>query len=45
MDWLVKFGIDGLETMFVVGGFGTVLVLFLSAIEDVHTITNRSNQD
>ncbi len=45
MAWLIKIGVDTLETMFAVGAAGTVLVLVLSAIEDIHTIRDRSAHD
>ncbi len=45
MNWLLKIGVDTLETMFAAGAAGTVLVLILSAMEDVQTIRDRSAHD
>lgn len=42
MNWLVKIGIDALETMFAAGVAGTIVVLILSGIEDMRTITGRA---
>ncbi len=45
MNWLIRAGVSILEGMFVVGSAGTVLVLLLSAIEDFHTLTDRTPHD
>ncbi len=45
MNWLIKAGVDALETMFAAGMVGSALVLILSGIEDLHTITGRSGQE
>lgn len=45
MNWLLKIGVEALEGMFVAGAAGTVLVLILSAVEDFHTVTDRSSHD
>ncbi len=45
MDWLVKAGVDVLEGMFVFGAAGTLLVLLLSAVEDLRTIADRTPKD
>ncbi len=45
MNWAVKFGIDALETIFLAGSAGTVVVLILSALEDVETLRRRGDHD
>jgi hypothetical protein len=41
MNWLIDLGVRVLEVAFVLGCVGTVLVLVLSAIEDLRTLTER----
>lgn len=38
MELLITLGIRLLETMFVVGGIGSLLVLVLTGIEDIETL-------
>ncbi len=45
MNLLLKIGVETLETMFLIGAAGTILVLVLSAIEDFHTVTDHSPHD
>ena len=45
MSWAVKLAVDTLETLFLAGIAGTVLVILLSAVEDVETIRSPSRQD
>ncbi len=45
MNLLLKIGAETLETVFFIGAVGTILVLILSAMEDFHTITDRSPHD
>jgi len=41
MDWLIHAGVRLLETLFVVGWAGSVLVLLLSAVEDAAIIFEK----
>jgi hypothetical protein len=38
MELLITLGVRLLETMFVVGGIGSLLVLILTGIEDIETL-------
>lgn len=44
MNWLVKLGVDALETIFVAGAAGTMVVLVLSGIEDLRTIRGHRQE-
>ena len=41
MNLLMTIGIRILEAMFVVGWFGTVIVLLLTGVEDVETLIEK----
>ncbi len=41
MNWAVKLGVDTLETLFLAGVVGTILVILLSAVEDIETIRDH----
>jgi hypothetical protein len=44
MDLLITIAVRLLETMFVLGGIGSFLVLILTGIEDLETLFGRSEQ-
>ncbi len=45
MGMLVALGVRVLETMFLVGGIGSAIVLVLSGIEDIETLFGSEDSD
>jgi len=45
MGWLISLGVQILEAMFIVGAFGSVVVLVLSAISETKAAVSTEDDD